>query len=206
MTTAAQTITHTRYINKGRPTAHSPMTQATEIQLQLQIACQPNAIKEAEQLAGWRLYVTNAPVERLSLKAAIVYYRDQWIVERGFHRFKRGQLPALPIYFQNQDRIVGLMFLLTLALRLFTLMEFVVRLALATAQEKLSGLYDGNPLRATERPSAEQLLKAFDNITLYLLPDTSLFVTTLSALHRQILSLLKLPESIYYLHLNPHQT
>jgi len=206
VTTAAQTITHTRYINKGRPTAHSPMTQATEIQLQLQSACQPNAIKEAEQLAGWRLYVTNAPVERLSLNAAIVYYRDQWIVERGFHRFKRGQLPALPIYFQNQDRIVGLMFLLTLALRLFTLMEFVVRLALATAQEKLSGLYDGNPLRATERPSAEQLLKAFDNITLYLLPDTSLFVTTLSALHRQILSLLKLPESIYYLHLNPHQT
>ena len=196
VTTAAQTITHTRYINKGRPTAHSPMTQATEIQLQLQSACQPNAIKEAEQLAGWRLYVTNAPVERLSLNAAIVYYRDQWIVERGFHRFKRGQLPALPIYFQNQDRIVGLMFLLTLALRLFTLMEFVVRLALATAQEKLSGLYDGNPLRATERPSAEQLLKAFDNITLYLLPDTSLFVTTLSALHRQILSLLKLPESI----------
>jgi Domain of unknown function (DUF4277) len=68
------------------------------------------------------------------------------------------------------------------------------------------GLYDGNPQRATERLSAEQLLKAFDNITLYLLPDTSLFVTTLSALHRQILSLLKLPESIYHLHLNPRQT
>jgi hypothetical protein len=85
-------------------------------------------------------------------------------------------------------------------------MEFVVRLALETAQEKLSGLYDGNPQRATERLSAEQLLKAFDNITLYLLPDTSLFFTTLSALHRQILSLLKLPESIYHLHLNPRQT
>ena len=206
VTTTAQTITHTRYVNQGRPTAHSPTTQVTEIQLQLQIACQPNPIKEAEQLAGWRLYVTNAPIERLSLAKAIIYYRDQWIVERGFLRFKRGQLPALPIYFQNQDRIVGLMFLLTLALRLFTLMEFVVRLALATAQEKLSGLYDGNPLRATERPSAEQLLKAFDNITLYLLPDTSLFVTTLSALHRQILSLLKFPQSIYHLHLNPHPT
>jgi hypothetical protein len=46
----------------------------------------------------------------------------------------------------------------------------------------------------------------FGNITLYLLPETSLFVTTLSALHRQILSLLKLPESIYHLHLNPRQT
>lgn len=206
VTTTTQTITQTRYVNKGRPTVHSPTIQVSEIQLQLQIACQPKAIEEAELLAGWRLYVTNAPVELLSLTAAIVYYRDQWIVERGFHRFKRGQLPALPIYFQNQDRIVGLMFVLTLALRVFTLMEFVVRLALDTAQEKLSGLYDGNPRRVTERPSAEQLLKAFDNITLYLLPDTSLCVTTLSALHRQILSLLKLPESIYHLHLNPRPT
>jgi hypothetical protein len=33
-----------------------------------------------------------------------------------------------------------------------------------------------------------------------------LIVTTLSALHRQILSLLKLPESIYHIHLNPRQT
>jgi transposase len=110
VTTTTQTITHTRYINKGRPTAHSPTTQVTEIQFQLQIACQPNAIKEAEKLAGWRLYVTNAPIERLNLTKAIIYYRDQWIIERSFHRFKRGQLPALPIYFQNQDRIVGLMF------------------------------------------------------------------------------------------------
>jgi transposase len=157
-------------------------------------------------LTGWRLYVTNAPITRLSLTQAIVYYRDQWILERGFHRFKRGQLPALPIYFQNQDRIVGLMFLLTLALRVFTLIEFVVRLALKTSQQKLAGLYDGNPKRTTERPSAEQLLRAFDDITLYLLPDNSIFVTTLSALHRQILSLLKLPESIYHLHLKPRKT
>jgi transposase len=93
------------------------------------------------------------------------------------------------------------MFLLTLALRVFTLIEFVIRLALETSGEKLAGLYDGNPKRGTARPSAEQLLKAFDNLTLYLLPDTSTFVTTLSALHRQILSMLKLPESIYHLHL-----
>ena len=117
-----------------------------------------------------------------------------------------GQLPALPIYFQNQDRIVGLMFLLTLALRAFTLIEFVVRQAISASKQKLAGLYDGNPQRATERPSAEQLLKAFDHLTLYLLPDTSIFVTKLSALHRQILSLLKLPDSIYSLHLRPHQT
>lgn len=40
------------------------------------------------------------------------------------------------------DRIVGLMFLLTLALRVFTLVEFVVREALQSAQQ-----YDGRSLR-----------------------------------------------------------
>jgi transposase len=206
VTTTSQTYIQSTYIQKGRPTANSPTQEVTKIKLNLNIERQIPAIEEAEQLAGWRLYVTNAPITRLSLNQAIVYYRDQWVVERGFHRFKRGQLPALPIYFQNQDRIVGLMFLLTLALRMFTLIEFVVRLALEDSKQKLAGLYDGNPNRATQRPSAEQLLKAFDNLTLYLLPDTSIFVTKLSALHRQILSLLKLPDSIYSLHLKPRKT
>jgi transposase len=205
-TTTSQTYIQTTYINKGRPTANSPTQEVTKIKLNLNIERKISAIEETEQLAGWRLYVTNAPITRLSLNQAIVYYRDRWIVERGFHRFKRGQLPALPIYFQNQDRIEGLMFLLTLALRVFTSIEFVVRQAISASKQKLAGLYDGNPKRTTERPSAEQLLKAFDNLTLYLLPDTSIFVTTLSALHRQILSLLKLPDSIYSLHLKSRKT
>lgn len=154
----------------------------------------------------WRLYVTNAPSAQLSLPQAILYYRAEWVLERGFHRFKRGNLPILPIYFKNQDRIAGLMFLLTIALRVFTLIEFVVRLALQTTQQSLAGLYDGNPKRTTDRPSAEQLLKAFSNLTLYFLPDASLFVTPLSELQRQILALMKLPDSLYQLHLKPGQT
>jgi transposase len=206
VTTTSETHIQTNYINKGRPTANSPTQTLTKIELKLNIELQTPAIEEAEKLAGWRLYVTNAPSERLSLNQAIAYYREQWLVERGFHRFKRGQLPALPIYFQNQDRITGLMFLLTLALRVFTLIEYVVRLALEASQQKLAGLYDGNPKRATARPSAEKLLKAFDNLSLYLLPDGSMFVTKLSSLHRQILGLLKLPESIYSLHLKSCKT
>lgn len=129
VTTIAQTCTQTRQVGRGRPCANSPTQQVTQIQLQLQVQRQPLAIEQAEQLAGWRLYLTNAPIAQLSLSQAILYYREQWLLERGFHRFKRGQLPALPIYFQNQHRIIGLIFLLTLALPVFTLIEFVVRLA-----------------------------------------------------------------------------
>ncbi|MBS9386352.1 MAG: hypothetical protein HEQ24_19890 [Dolichospermum sp. BR01] len=90
------------------------------------------------------------------------------------------------------------MFLLTIALRVFTLIEFVVHEALQEAQRVLTGLYDGNSKRATARPFTEQLLKAFCNLTFYSLPDSTIFVTPLSDLQRQILSLMSYEESHYW--------
>lgn len=199
MTIKEEILTETRYTGRGRPTKNSTPEQLSQIHLQLQVELLSLAIEQAERLAGWRLYVTNAPTTKLSLPLAVIYYRDEWLLERGFHRFKRGSLPALPIYFQNQDRIVGLMFLLNVALRVFTLREFVVRQALQATQQSLAGLYDGNPKRKTSRPSTEQILKAFCHLTLYFLPSSTIFITPINALQKQILSLMKMPESLYQL-------
>lgn len=196
-TITEQIIQLPRYLGRGRPSKNSPTQSVTSICLQLQIQLQNAAIQQAETLAGWRLYVTNAPITQLSLSLAVMYYRNEWLLERGFHRFKRGSLPALPIYFTDQNRIAGLMFLLSIALRVFTLMEFVVRQALIETQQSLAGLYDGNPKRKTERPSAEKMLKAFCDLTLYFLPDSTIFVTPLSELQKQILYLMKMPDSLY---------
>ncbi len=65
------------------------------------------------------------------------------------------------------------------------------------AQQSLSGLYSGNPKRKTNRPTAEQLLAAFGDLTLYLDPDGSNEISSLNSLQRQILHLMKIPESIY---------
>jgi hypothetical protein len=46
-------------------------------------------------------------------------------------------------------------------------MEFVVRQTLQQTQESLQGLYDGNPKRKTDRPSAEQMLTALPAIMQY---------------------------------------
>ena len=192
-----ETQVENRYVGRGRPSKNSPTESVTSISLQLHIHSIDTAIKEAETLAGWRLYVTNAPSTQLTLTQAVMYYRDEWLLERGFHRFKRGSLPALPIYFQNQHRITGIMFVLNIALRVFTLMEFVVRQALMETQQSLPGLYDGNPKRKTDRPSAEKMLKAFCNLTLYFIPDSTIFITPISTLQKQILSLMKMPESLY---------
>ena len=76
-------------------------------------------------------------------------------------------------------------------------MEFVVRRQLTQSQQSLSGLYSGNPKRMTNRPTAEQLLTAFDDLTLYLHPDGSTEISSLNSIQRQILHLMNIPESIY---------
>ena len=186
-----QLLTH--YRGPGRPKDGLGI----EIQYGLTFERQLQAIDTAERLAGWRIYLTNTTPEQLSLAEAIAYYREQWQMERGFHRFKRGALPALPIYLQNENRIAGLMFLLTIALRLFTLIEFVVRQQLKTQNASLAGLYAGNPKRSTQRPSAEQLLRAFRDITLVRYRDGTAEMTPLSNLQRQILALMLIPTTIY---------
>ncbi len=185
------------YQGAGRGSKNRPSRRVRQTTLSLTYKrCEP-AIAAQQLIAGWRLYVTNAHTERLTVEQAVNSYREQWQPERGFHRFKRGCLPALPIYFQDEERIRGLMFLLTIALTLFTLMEFVVRRQLAATQQSLSGLYPGLPKRSTSRPTAEKLLAAFSGLTLYLYPDGSREITSLNSLQRQILHLMKIPESIY---------
>jgi hypothetical protein len=56
--------------------------------------------------------------------------------------------------------------LLSLALRVLTGVEYVVRRRLLRLGKSLSGLYAGNPKRRTQHPTTERLLKAFDIIRL----------------------------------------
>lgn len=187
------------YEGVGRPSLERAFRRVRKTTLTLSYQRIQTAITLFTTLAGWRLYLTNTPAEQLSLEQAVFYYREQWQPERGFHRFKRGRLPALPLYFQDENRIQGLMFILTIALRVFTLMEFVVRRQLQEQQISLAGLYDGNPRRTTTRPTAERLLAAFCGTTLYFHSDDSWEMSPLNPLQRQILQLMGMDESIYTL-------
>lgn len=206
LTVSEDCITRRRYRHRGRPGPDTPYAEITEWQLHLHVQRDTHAIAQAQQLLGWRIYLTNVPAERMSLAQATVYYRDQWLNERGYHRFKRGSLPALPLFLRIPTRIKGLMLLLLVALQALTLLEFVVQRELTRQEETLAGLVPGNPRMRTARPSAERLLVAFDY--LHLLITTSLthreahLVEPLSALQQRILALLQLPEAIYQLGLS----
>jgi transposase len=167
---------------------------------QVIITLQSEVIQQQMRTLGWRVYVTNNPRSTLSLEQAVLAYRQEYRIERGFARLKGHPLSLTPMYLQREDHIQGLIRLLLIALRLLTLMEFQVRRALAHQQETLTGLYVGNPKRVTAHPSAELLLAQFRDITLTLLevpPDLYLHITPLTPLQKKILALLNLPESIY---------
>ena len=70
------------------------------------------------------------------------------------------------MYVQRDDHATGLIRLLSIALRVLTLMEFGVRRQLAAEGATLAGLYAGNAKRETARPTAERLLEAFQEVTL----------------------------------------
>src|SRR5713226_7897480 len=88
----------------------------------------------------------------------------------------------------------------SIALRVLTLVEFVVRRQLAQEGASLAGLYAGNPKRATTHPTTERLLEACQEITLTLVIEphqTRRHVTALSPLQQRVLALLDFTPTIY---------
>src|SRR5215510_8795657 len=149
---------------------------------------------------GWRIYGTNQPLASLSLAQAVLAYRSEYQVVRSFGRLKGRPLSLTPMYVQRDDHATGLMRLLSIALRVLTLLEFVGRRHLALEEVKMAGLYAGNPKRETARPTAECLLEAFGEITLTMieLPQQMLrHVTPLSAIQLRILEMLGFSAEVY---------
>ena len=190
----------TQYVGRGRPGPKRAQQTIESHRWSLKTKRRRAALHRFDRLAGWRLYATNTSAARLSLSAAVNCYRQEWQPEHGFHRLKGGLLAITPLFLKDNNRIRGLLLLLGIALRVLTLTEFVARRSLAVTDETLKGLYAGNPKRATNQPTAERLLKAFDDITLYRHASpagVSYEVTELSPLQRRILQLLAVPESVY---------
>ena len=118
------------------------------------------AIAKAMSQLGWRVYATNHLAEYLTLELAVEAYRDEYLVERNFARLKGSPLSLAPLYVQCDNHCVGLVRSLTLALRVLTLLESVVRQRLGEQKEEMAGLFAGNPKRRTAQPTAERLLNA----------------------------------------------
>jgi transposase len=171
-----------------------------ESQAKVEVRVDEEALELAVRRLGWRIYSTNQPVEQLSLEQAVLAYRSEYLVERSLGRLKGRPLSLTPMYVQRDDHATGLIRLLSIALRVLTLLEFVGRRQLASEQTKLAGLYAGNPKRETARPTAERMLETFEEITLTIIElpqQTICHVTPLSPVHLRILEILGFSEDVY---------
>lgn len=177
-----------------------PATVRQEREVRVTAVVDEEALEQALRRLGWRVYATNAPAESFPLEQAVLAYRCQYILDRGMGRLKGRPLSLTPMYLQRDDRVIGLIRLLTMGLRVLTLPEFVVRRNLAAEGAKLAGLYAGKPKRATARPTAERLLEAFQGITLTVIQQphqTRCHLTPFSQLQWRILALLGFSPDIY---------
>lgn len=190
-----------KYVGRGRGSADRPRQVVERVRYQITAVVRDEAaITALQQTFGWRAYVTDLPVECLSLSEAVLTYREEWQIERGFHRFKGAPLSIAPLFVKRDDQVTGLVHLLSIAVRLLTLIEFVVRRALKQEQAQLVGLHAENPKKGTDKPTTERLLKAFlgINLTIIQFPDRVVHhVTPLSPLQERILTLLDLLPDIY---------
>jgi transposase len=191
----------THFVGRGRGAAHRPQRIVEHVRYQITSVVRHEAdITALKDTFGWRAYATEVPVEQLTLEEAVLMYRDEWLIERSFHRLKGAPLSLNPLFVKRDDQVVGLIHLLTIAVRLLTLIEFVVRRALKREPAELVGLHPENPKKATATPTTERLLQAFSNITLTLIqfPDrVARHVTPLTSLQVRILELLGLSPDIY---------
>jgi transposase len=172
----------------------------TEQIVSLRVEVDEQAVQQAAASLGWRVYATNELAERLPLEKAVLAYREEYLIERGFGRLKGKPLSLTPMYLQSDERATGLVRLLSIGLRMLTLIEHRVRQRLAETNETLAGLYAGNPKRTTERPTAEAMLQVFKGIHLSVVSmgeQVLYHVTPLSDVQQKILSLLDFPSDIY---------
>jgi transposase len=193
----------TRYRGSGRGGPGRPTYMTTKVRYVItEVQRNDAAIEQTKARQGWRVQVTNLPASRWSLPAAVLLYNGGWSVERDFHLLKDQPLGIQPLFVREEEQIVGLTRLLTIALRVLTLSELQVRSGLSETEEALSGLYEGQPTRATAYPTAGRCLKAISRMEITATrvesgEDVQWHVTDLPPLLKRIMKLLHLSPTLY---------
>ena len=122
-------------------------------------------------------------------------------VERIFHRLK-SRVYIAPLFVKLNEQIEGLTYLLTLGVRVLTVMEFVLRRSLEKEPATLPGLHPENKQKMADKPTAERLLKAFTDVSLTIITPAAgeeilRRLTPLSRVQEAILQRLGLGTHLY---------
>jgi len=192
---SVQALMTTRQVRAYRD---RPARQERDIFFRIEVRRNEALIEGKKREMGWQVYGTNALA--LTLPPVVWAYRGQYRIEDDWSRLKGRPLGLTPMYLQDEQRMQGLVYLLSLALRLLTLLEWRVRERLRQEGAKLQGIYAGQPGRKTDRPSAELLLRAMKTISVSVVESngqTYALLSPLTEVQTRLLELWGLPPDLY---------
>ncbi|MFL5589095.1 MAG: hypothetical protein ACJ8DI_15790 [Ktedonobacteraceae bacterium] len=178
-----------------------PATVVRRERVRVGAACAEAPLAHAVRRLGWRVYATNHLAEEVSLSQGVAAYRSEYLIEQGFGRLKGRALSLTPLFLHDEQRVVALICLLSIALRVLVLMQFVVRRNLQQRSATLKGLYPGQPGRQTAQPTTEMMLWALRGVTLsrITIDGKPLYhLTPLNAVQKRILVLMEVPLESYH--------
>ena len=192
----------TPYVGRGRGSASRGQRVIETVRSHIpRIARQGDNIADLTQRFGWKAFVTNAARKRLSVQDAVLCYRNAYRVARLCNRLK-SRVQIAPLFVKLNEHIEGLTDLLTLGVRVLTVMECVLRRSLEKDQATLPGLHPENKKKMTDKPTAERILKAFSAVSLTIIKHAAgeeilRRLTPLSGLQEDILQRQGLGVSLY---------
>lgn len=191
------------YVGPGRGGPKRPRTTQRSVRYQITLVTRDGAaIERLVARMGWQVQVTNVPSSRLSLEESVLGYRAGTCVERAFQQLKGQPLGIRPLFVHRDDQVRGLTHLLTLALRVLTLFEVLVRRGQEQDGRDLAGLYPGQEKRTTDRPTAKRVLEAIARKGVTLIEVVSddgsgWHLTALPVLVERVLGYLGLSDEVY---------
>jgi len=192
---------HTEILRKqtgrGRPGPNTRYTEERKVIFDISVRRQQPKIEEKALLDGIFLMVANHDSGQWSSSDLLALYKRQYKVERAFRTLK-SPLAVSPVLLEKPDRICAMMFVMTLALQLYTLIQREAARELLRRNSPLEGLMP-NRIR-TWRPQTDELLAAFDNINLVEIVHngiSSSHITDLNPVQTEILLLLGVPVAKY---------
>jgi transposase len=175
-----------------------PARQEADVFFVIDVRRDQPRIEQRQREMGWQVYGTNALT--LALPPVVWSYRGQYRIEDDWSRLKGRSLGLTPLYLQDEERIQGLVYVLSLALRVLTLVEYVARERLRTDGATLHGIYAGQPGRKTDRPSAELLLGVLKTVSISVIEvqgRVHALLSPLTEVQKRLLELWDLPPDLY---------
>jgi transposase len=158
------------------------------------------ALAQAVRRRGWRVYATKHDRETRRRKQVVAAYRSAYLVEQGMRRLQGRALSLPPLSLRDAPRIVGLIFLLSIALRVLVLMPFVARENVPKEGPTRKGSSPGQPGRQTTLPTTEMRRCAFRGSTLSRVTingETYEHLTPLKPGQERIVALMRIPRETF---------